>query len=126
MEEVLNTTRDVLINFIVSLPAPEQILMSQEAQLTFLKNLEVLKSHLSAKATSNNRDQDKEDNTNTVINGEDSGNDNEVPDVNNLTDDNSGVPILNPGGDNYIPTLPPSPRNSQGSSKSLRIEGKSY
>ena len=35
MEEVLNTMRDMLIKFIVSLPAPEQLIMSQEAQLVF-------------------------------------------------------------------------------------------
>ena len=89
MEEILNTTRDLLINFIVSLPAPEQILVSQEDKLTFLKNLEVLKSHLTSKATGVNGDQDKEDDTDTVINGEDTGNDHEVPNVNHLTGDDS-------------------------------------
>ena len=126
MEEVLNTTRDMLINFIISMSAAEQIPISQEAQLTFLKNLEVIKSHLIAKATGDNGDQDEEDNTDTVINGEDTGVNDEVPIVNYLTGEDSGVPILNPGGDNLVPTPSPSSRNSQGSCKPLRIEGKSY
>ena len=36
------------------------------------------------------------------------------------------VPILNPEGDHYVPSLPPSSRNSFISSKSLKIEEKSY
>ena len=48
----------------------------------------------------------------TVLNGEDTGNDKEVHNVNNLTGDDSGIPTLNPGGDNFIPTPPPSSWNS--------------
>ena len=47
MEEVLTSTKDLLIKFVVSLPAPEQVKMYQEAQLVFLKNLDILMSHFS-------------------------------------------------------------------------------
>ena len=69
MEEVINATRDVLINIMISLLAPKQVLLSQEAILIFLKNDDVIKSHLSAKATDNTRDKDEADKeTNTLIN----------------------------------------------------------
>ena len=55
MEEVLTLTRDALIEFMVSLPAPEQVLLAQEASLPFLKDLEVIKNHIAAKATGDNK-----------------------------------------------------------------------
>ena len=45
MEEVLSHTQEVLIKFLLSLPAPEQVILSQEAQSVFLKNLDALKVH---------------------------------------------------------------------------------
>ena len=44
MEETLTTTQDVLFKLLLPLPAPEQVIVSQKAQLVFLKNLNVLKS----------------------------------------------------------------------------------
>ena len=49
LEEVLTTTQGMLIMFLISLSTCKQIIMSQEAQLVFLKNIDVLKSHLSAR-----------------------------------------------------------------------------
>ena len=42
LEEVLISARDVLLQFVVSLPAPKQVLMAQAAILPFLKNIDVL------------------------------------------------------------------------------------
>ena len=44
IEEVLNSTRATLAHFIVSLPAPEQVFMVQEAILSFLKDLHAIKA----------------------------------------------------------------------------------
>ena len=126
MEEVLTLTRDALVQFMISLPAPDQVFLAQEASLPFLKDLDVIKNHIAAKATGENEEQEEEDDTDTVINGEDGRNDNKVPIDNDLTGDGSGDPVVDAQGDNVVPTPPPSPRNSQGSSKSLRIEGRSY
>ena len=72
LEEVLTTIQVMLIKVLVSLYTCKQIIMSQEAQLVFLKNIDVLKSHLSA------GDQDEEEDNNTIINGEIPGNNNYV------------------------------------------------
>ena len=114
MEEVLISARDMLAQFIVSLPAPEQIYMVQEAMLPFLKNLDTIKAHFVAKSIGNAGDQEEEDDTNTVINGGDNGADEEVP----QDEENN---ILNQGGDNYVPSPSRSPRNFIESSKSVRI-----
>ena len=45
MEEILSHTQGVLIKFLLSLPAPEQIILSQEAQSVFLKDLDALRVH---------------------------------------------------------------------------------
>ena len=42
MEEVLSTTQEILIKFLISLSPPEKIILSQEAQSAFLKNPEAL------------------------------------------------------------------------------------
>ncbi len=42
IEEVLSTTQEILIRFLISLSPPEQIILSQEAQSVFLKNPEGL------------------------------------------------------------------------------------
>ena len=44
IEEVFNSTRAALALFIMSLPAPEQIFMVQEAILPCLKNLDAIKA----------------------------------------------------------------------------------
>ena len=110
--EVLKYTKDALAHFIISLPADEQINIVQETMLPLLKNLD-------AQSICNAGDQDDEDDMNTVVNGEDNGAGEEIP----QEEENN---ILNQGGDNPVPTPPRSPRNSRGSSKSLKIEGKSY
>ena len=46
LEEILDHTADALIEFMVSLPAPLQVLLAEEASLPFLKNLDVIKKHL--------------------------------------------------------------------------------
>ena len=45
MEEVLSSTQETLIKFLISLSAPEQLIVSQEAQCAFLKDPEALKAH---------------------------------------------------------------------------------
>ena len=117
LEEILDHTADALIEFMVSLPAPLQVLLAEEASLPFLKNLDVIKNHIAAKATGANEEQEEEDDTDTVINGEDTGNNNEVPIDNDLTGDQSGVPVLNAGGHNVLPTPPPSPIKELSSTK---------
>ena len=70
MEEALTTTQDMLIQFIISLPAPEQYMMSQEAQLIFLKDIDALKSHLTnVIGDEDDQEEEEEDKTHTVING---------------------------------------------------------
>ena len=44
-EEVLSSTREILIWFLISLSPPERIILSQEAQSVFLKNPEALIAH---------------------------------------------------------------------------------
>ena len=56
--------------FLMSLPAGEQLILSQEARLSFLKNPEALRSHYG------NQDQEQEeerDRKETVNNGENLG-----------------------------------------------------
>ena len=54
MEKVLITIREVLINFMILLPEPQQILSSQEATVYFLKIIE-------AKATGNSEENGDEE-----------------------------------------------------------------
>ena len=61
MEEVLTLTRDVLITFMASLPYAEQILLSEEATVPFLKNVAVIKALLAARAGGDTRDNDNEE-----------------------------------------------------------------
>ena len=68
LEEVLISTRNALARFIISLSAPEQIYMVQEAILPCLKNLDTIKAVFAANTIGNAGDQDNEDDTNTVIN----------------------------------------------------------
>ena len=61
MEEVLISTRDTLACLIISLPAPEQIYIVQEAILPCLKNLYTIKAYFAANSIGNARDQDGEE-----------------------------------------------------------------
>ena len=45
MEEVLSTTQEAMIRFLISLPAPERFALSQEARSAFLKDPETIRSH---------------------------------------------------------------------------------
>ena len=45
IEEVLSTTQEAMIRFLISPLAPEQLILSQEARSTFLKDPEAVKSH---------------------------------------------------------------------------------
>ena len=87
--------------------------------LPCLKDLDAVKAYVAAQAIGKAGDQDNEDDINTAINGEDNGAGNEIP----QEEENN---VLNQGDVNPVPTPPCSPRNSRGSSKSLKIEGKSY
>ena len=95
MEVVLISTRDMLDQFIVSLPGPEQIYMVQKAILPFLKNLNIINVHFAAKAISNAGDQEEEDEGDTITNGEVPGND-EHSEGNTPDGNNEENPILNP------------------------------
>ena len=44
MEEVLSTTLETMIRFLISLPAPEQLILSQEARSAFLKDPEAVRN----------------------------------------------------------------------------------
>ena len=83
------------------------------------KDLDALKAYIAAQAVGNAGDQDNEDDTNTIINCEHNGAGDEIP----QEEENNG---LNQGDVTPVTTPSHSPRNSRGSSKSLKIEGKSY
>ena len=70
LEEVLDSVKDALAHFVVSLPARDQILIVREASLPFLKNLDDLKAYCSEQSAANPENQDEEDDQNTVVNGE--------------------------------------------------------
>ena len=86
--------------------------------LPCLRDLEAVKTYVAAQAIGNAGDQDDEDDINRVIN-EENNSGNEIP----QEEEN----IHNHGGDvNSNPTPPHSPRNSRGSSKSVKLEEQSY
>ena len=93
IKEVLTSTRDALVCFIVSLPALEQVYIAQKAVIPFLKNIDTIKAYLAAAGNKEEFD------TNTVVNGEDNGASQEIP----QEEENN---ILNQGGDNPLP-MPP-------------------
>ena len=105
LEEVLTSTIDALVHFIMSLLAPEKTYMAQEARIPLLKNLDAIKAYVAAKSVSKVGDQDEEDDMNTIINGEDNGDGEEIP----QEEENNN---LNQGGDNPVPMPPHSPRSS--------------
>ena len=75
MEETLSYTQEVLIKFLQCLPVPEQVILSQEAQNVFLKNMDSLKVHYQAQGQDDHREE--EEDAHTIENGEDtSGNQN--------------------------------------------------
>merc|ERR1712240_86356 len=69
LEEILTSARDALANFVISLPAHEQIFIVQEAIFPFHKNLDAIKAYCAEKSIGNVDDQDREDDENTVVNG---------------------------------------------------------
>merc|ERR1711989_52547 len=113
LEDILTSARNALANFITSLPAHKQIYIVQEAILPFHKNLEAIKAYCDAQAIDNG--QDTED-TNT----------NGLGEASRVNHEDQEHNILNPGEDNHIPSPRNSPRNSLTSSKSVKIDGKTY
>ena len=61
IEEILTSTRDALANFVISLPAHEQIYIVQEAILPFHKNLDTITAYSARNPISNVDDQKRED-----------------------------------------------------------------
>ena len=55
VEEILLSSQEVMITFLMALPAREQLILSQEARSSFLKDPEALRSHY------RNQDQEQED-----------------------------------------------------------------
>ena len=118
VEEVLDSTRDALIHFILSLPAAEQVFMVQQATLPCLKKLDVIKAYVAEKPIVNAGDQVKDDDTTTITTGEDNMADIEIPQQEEIAN-------LNQGGVNAAPKPTHSPSSSGGSLKSLQTKGKS-
>ena len=79
VEEVLDSARDSLIYFVMSLPAPEQVFMIQQATIPWLKDLDVIKAYVAEKPIVNAGDQVKDDDTTTITTGEDNMADIEIP-----------------------------------------------
>ena len=104
MEEVLSTTQEAMIRFLISLLAPEQFTLSQEARSAFLKDPEAVRSHYG--------DQDQEQ-------AEDRDGDNTI--VNEETNDDRQEDLLQEDDCDFVPSPSRSPRNSIESSKSVRI-----
>ena len=73
MEEVLISTREAQVRFIVSLSAPEQLYIVQEATPPFLKNLDTVKAVFVANNVNYAGDHEDEEESNTIVNGEDYG-----------------------------------------------------
>ena len=118
LEEILTSTRDALANFVISLPAHEQIYIVQEAILPFHKNLDAIKAYCARNPIGNVDDQEWEDDENTIVNGgEEAAGENPEDEENN---------VHNRESDNLIPSPAHSPRNLLTLSKSLKIEQKSY
>ena len=67
MEEVLSTTQEAMIRFLISLPAPEQFTLSQEARSAFLKDPEAVRSHYGDQDQEQAEDRDRD---NTIVNGQ--------------------------------------------------------
>ena len=109
MVEVLSSTWETLIRFLISLSAPDQLIVSLEARSAFLKDPEALKAQYSVL----DQEEEEEDvEENTVINGEDNGDREEV--------------LQDQEDQNPVPTPPSSPRNCIESSQSVWIRGRSY
>ena len=70
VEEVLSFSQEVMMMFLMSLPAHEQLILSQEARSSFLKNPEALRSHYGNQDQEQEEERDREE---TVNNGENLG-----------------------------------------------------
>ena len=119
MEETLSYTQEVLIKFLLSLPAPEQVILSQEAENVFLKNLDTLKVHYQARGQD---DQEKEEEDARTI-------------INNETPPPAHTPLHNEDqedtqSEENLEALNTSTHSSPGqslaSSKTVKLKGKSY
>ena len=99
----------------------EQVILSKKATVPFLQNMEIFKSHTSAKATGDTAANDGEEvETNTLINGEGPENINKIPEtILSLGNNINEVLILTPWGENLDHTPCAKLRNFLGSSKSL-------
>merc|ERR1712240_520485 len=115
LEDIFTSARDALSNFVISLPAYEQPLMVKEFTLPFLKNLKAIRSYCVRNPTGNPEGQEEEDDMETIVNGR-----------NNAAGENPEGQRDTSGGNDpdFVPRT--SPRNSLTSSKSLKIQGKSY
>ena len=102
--EVLSTTQETMIRFLISLLAPEQLILSQEARSAFLKDPEAAKTHY---PVLDQEEEEERDEDNTIVNGE---NNNDRQEDFQEEEDRD-----------FIPLPPRSPRNSIESSKSVRI-----
>ena len=69
LEEILTSTRDALSNFVISLPAYEQLYIIQESILPLLKNLDAINAYCDRNPIGNADDQEREDDENTIVNG---------------------------------------------------------
>ena len=111
MEEVLSTTQEILIKFLISLSPPEQIILSQEAQSAFLKNPEALKAHYCVPSQDDDEEQEE---TNTVV----------PPHVENPEDTQDveeNIQERDEVRSNHL-----SPQISLASSKTTKLKGRSY
>ena len=103
----------------MSLPAPEQVFMDQEATLSCFKNLDGLQAYVAEKSVTNAINQVKEDGMTITSTGEDNMAAVEIPQQDKIVN-------INQGGINAVPKPPHSPRSSGGSPKSLQTKGRSY
>ena len=109
IEDILTSARQALANFIISLPAHKQRYIVQEAILPFHKNLEDIKAYCDAQVIDNGQNM-------------------EDTDANGLGEAATGNPEEqdHQGENNNVPSPRNSPRNSSTSSKTVKIEGKTY
>ena len=109
MEEVLTHTQEIMIRFLISLPAPEQLILSQEARSAFLKDPEAAKAHYHVLDQEEEEERAEE---NIILNGENNGDCQE--DLQDAKDCD------------FIPIVPQSRRNSIDFFKCVRIWRRSY
>ena len=112
MEEVLSSTQEILIKFLISLSPPEQIILSQEAQSVFLMNPAALKAHYRVRSQAD--DKEHKEKTNTVV----------PPHVENPEDAQDEEE--NVQGQDKVRYCHSSPQISLASSKTTKLKGRFY